>query len=147
MLFWLEGIVLQNTSIPLYHMLSAVAYPHDKLCTLSHTPVVQRYHHFYLFLRVQLLFVGVGSHLVGAFFAPFSCGLPVPCSRVGDGKRRSFDVVFGIPSSWILTVCSWTLNTLYGPDARCSSLLFQQFDISSAASGETPTDWGRSTNS
>lgn len=44
------------------------------------------------------------------------------------------ETLLGIPLSSIVTVCIWTLHTLYGPDAWRNNLVYLQFASSSAAS-------------
>lgn len=52
------------------------------------------------------------------------------------------EMVFGIPSSSIATLRGCMLRTLYGPEARCSTLLYRQFAISLTASDVVTVSWG-----
>lgn len=59
--------------------------------------------------------------------AVVSYGTSVTCDCVGDSVRRTMEIVFEVPSSWIVTVWNWKLSTPYGTDVNLSNFLYRQF--------------------
>lgn len=145
MVWRLNGIVPWAISVLVYYIPSSlwrVPITHYATCQeLLHYSAIKNFRFLLVFDSVASLldFMSWSPYfrgLVWIIFHLWSCGWL--CKMIDEE-------MFGIPSCTV-TVCSWTLNTLYGPGVCRRNLLYPRFAGSFAASDAIVTKWGGSKN-